>query len=402
MELADINVVLVLLVGATTTAAMLLKAALEPLGVPPLVGYVLLGYALRAADPGGVWLQEPAMYMFELLASLGIVALLFRVGVGSHPHRLWRKLPDASLIWVGNVAVSGLLGFAAAYYLLALELIPSLIAATALTATSIGVAVPVWEEAGKLATDDGALTVDVAELDDVSGILAMALLFAVIPVLASGNGGFWAAFSGAAVGLILKLGAFLVGCYLFAHYLEPRLAEALARLEKPPARMLTVAGVGTMIAALAGWLGFSLAIGALFAGLTFSRNPRTIWSDRSYQILYDFLAPFFFIGIGLKLDPGVGIPALTMGAVLLVAAVAGKLAGAFLPALLATSAAGAMAIGVSMVPRAEIAMVIMDQAHDLGAWAVSDALYGAMTLVTLGTCTVTPPLLAALLRRRNG
>lgn len=399
MELADINVTLVLLVGATTTVAMLLKATLEPLGVPPLVGYVLLGFAMRVADPGGLWLQQPALYMFEMLASLGIVALLFRVGVGSHPHRLWQKLPDASLIWVGNVAVSGLMGFAAAFYLLELGLIPSLIAATALTATSIGVAVPMWEQARKLDTDAGALTVDVAELDDVSGILAMALLFAVIPVLASGNGGFWPALSGAAVVLVLKLAAFIVGCYLFAHYLEPRMTGALARLERPPARMLTVAGVGMMIAALAGWLGFSLAIGALFAGLTFSRNPREIWSDRSYRILYDFLTPFFFIGIGLKLDPTAGGAALGMGAVLAVAAVAGKLAGAYLPALLTTSAAGALAIGVSMVPRAEIAMVIMDQAHGLGAWAVNDALYGAMTVVTLVTCTVTPPLLAVLLRR---
>lgn len=402
MELAEINVALVLLIGAATTVAMLLKAVLEPIGVPPLVGYVLLGLALGelVAATGGM---PPATHgAFGLLASLGLVALLFRIGLGSHPQRLWRKLPDASLIWLGNVTVSGLLGFLAAHYLLALPLVPALITATALTATSIGVAVPVWEQAGRLATDDGALTVDVAELDDVSGILAMALLFAVIPVLESGNGALWGTLAGAASALLIKLAAFIIGCYLFAHFLEPRVAAALARLERPPARMLSVVGLGMMIAGLAGWLGFSLAVGALFAGLVFSRHPRRIWSDRAYQVLYDFLTPFFFIGIGLKLEPALGFSALHMGVVLAVAAVAGKVIGAMLPALLATTAAGALAIGVSMVPRAEIAMVIMDQAHDLGAWAVDDALYGAMTVVTLITCTATPPVLAALLRRQPG
>lgn len=191
------------------------------------------------------------------------------------------------------MTASGLLGFLSAHYLLALPLAPALITATALTATSISVAVPVWEQAGRLGTDDGALTVDVAELDDVSGILAMALLFAVIPVLESGNGAFWGTLAGAA-------------------------------------------------------------------------------------------------------------SALHMGVALAVAAVAGKVIGAILSALLATPAAGALAIGVSMVPRAEIAMVIMDQAHDLGAWAVDDTLYGAMTVVTLITCSATPPVLAALLRRQPG
>jgi len=399
IQFADINVGLVLLIGAATTMAMALKAVLEPVGIPPLVGYVLLGFGLRAVDAKGLWITPPVSQTFDTLASLGLVALLFRVGVGSHPKRLLRKLPGASLAWIGNVALSGALGYLVARFALQLALIPSLIVGTALTATSIGVTVPVWEQAGALDTDDGATTVDLAELDDVSGILAMALLFSVLPVLRWGNGDFWGALSGAAGILAVKLVLFTGFCFVFAHFLVPALSRTLTRLERPPARMLSVAGLGMMIAAMAGWLGFSLAIGALFAGLIFSRNPGTIWSDRSYQILYDFLTPFFFIGIGVKLDPAAMTPALGMGAALLVAAVIGKVVGTTLPALLTTTATGAAIIGVSMVPRAEIAMVIMDQAHTLGTWAVDDTIYGAMTVVSLVTCTLTPPILARLLRR---
>lgn len=123
-----------------------------------MVGYVLLGLALGELSAATGAMGSTAHAAFELLASLGLVALLFRVGVASHPRRLWRKLPDASLIWLGNVTVFGLLGFLAAHYLLELTLVPALITATALIATSIGVAVPVWEQTDRSDTDDGALT----------------------------------------------------------------------------------------------------------------------------------------------------------------------------------------------------------------------------------------------------
>ncbi|MDZ7811014.1 MAG: cation:proton antiporter [Arhodomonas sp.] len=397
----DINAILVLLIGITTACAMVLRTVCERLGLPPLVGFLLLGVGISAADNAAPFLSPNAHHGLELLASLGLVALLFRVGLGLNPHKLLAKLPGASLIWLGNVVVSGLLGYATAHWVLGIELIPSLVIAVALTATSIGVIMPVWEDAGALDDDSGNLTVDVAELDDISGVVLMALLFATLPVLQAGNGAFWPCPAAPPpADQALRFAGFTAFCWLFAHYAEPALYRALHRWEQPPERLLTVVGLGAAIAAVAGVLGFSLAVGALFAGLVFSAYPERVQTDRSYQALYNFLTPYFFIGIGLRFAPELLLTAVGMGLVLLVAAVAGKLIGTYLPAWLTTDRASAQLIAVSMVPRAEISMVIVHQAHQLGPWALTDGLYGAMAVVSLLTCMLTPPVLKRMLAGR--
>ena len=120
---------------------------------------------------------------FAVLAQLGIAALLFRVGLKSHTQALLAKLPDASLIWIGDVLTNLLLGFLVSRYVLALPLETSLVIATAFSATSVAVSITVWDEMHKLNTSNGQLLVDVAELDDLSGVLLLAILLAIIPVL---------------------------------------------------------------------------------------------------------------------------------------------------------------------------------------------------------------------------
>jgi Kef-type K+ transport system membrane component KefB len=180
-------------------------------------------------------------------------------------------------------------------------------------------------------------------------------------------------------------------------YLERPLTQAIGRLERAPQRMLTVIGTGFVIAAVAGALGFSLAIGAFFAGLVFSRDPVAIKTEGRLDDLYAFFVPFFFIGIGLQTDLGALDDGLGLGLWLLAAAIAGKLLGAGLLAMGVTSASGAALIGVSMVPRAEIAMVVADQGRAGGLLAQGP--YAALVLVSAATCVLTPWLIHAMLAR---
>jgi Kef-type K+ transport system membrane component KefB len=87
------------------------------------------------------------------------------------------------LVWLGDVLVSGGLGFFTAYELLKLELIPSLFIATAMTATSVGILVAVWQEANQIHSFNGEVMIDIAEMDDISAVILMALLFTVAPRL---------------------------------------------------------------------------------------------------------------------------------------------------------------------------------------------------------------------------
>lgn len=392
---------LIVLVGAIAVLAPLLKAAFRRTSVPALIGFLFLGIGLRLVDNSLQFLDDVARAVFAFLGGLGIVALLFRVGLESHLSAMLEKLSIASKVWVVNILVSGAAGFLAARLVLGLALIPSVIVAVAFTATSVGVAVAVWEERDLMKTESGQLLVDIAELDDISGLVLLAVLLGLLPAMRDGNGPQLLDVGGTAGLMLLKLGLFVGACYLFARYLEPYARRFSQRYElRRVGLTLTVAGTGIVIAGLADWLGLSLAVGAFFAGLAFSRDPEAVKTDKSFVYLYEFLTPFFFINIGLQLDLGAMLPALGLGWVLLLAAVIGKVLGAA-PLFWSHGPVVAGVIGLSLVPRAEIAMIIMDRGRALGAWAVSDAVYGAMVFVSAATCILAPVLLRVVLERTS-
>jgi Kef-type K+ transport system membrane component KefB len=180
----------VLLVGLLVLASLLAKAGMRRLRLPPEVAFILLGILLRGIDlatPGRL-LKEGIEEVLLFMADLGVVALMFRVGLDSNLKKLKGQLGRASLVWAPNMLVSGLAGFVGAYYVLSFGWIPSLAIAVALTATSVGIPASVWQRTGRLESDEGQLFVDVAELDDISGVVLMAMLFSVLPVLRDGAG----------------------------------------------------------------------------------------------------------------------------------------------------------------------------------------------------------------------
>lgn len=390
---------LVLLVGLTIIAALLVKAGLRRIRVPGLVGFLALGFGLRLLDQRWDLLSSEGEAVFGFLSSVGVVALLFRIGLESNLRGLLEQLPRAGWIWVGNVVLSAVGVYVTARWLLGFGRVPSLFASVSLTATSVGVAMAVWREKQALNTPEGELLVDVAELDDISGVALMAILFAILPILHGGGGPetLLADAAGTAGWFLVKLVLFTVGCFLFSRYVEERLSDLFKRTGHPETTMLLVTGSGLVIAALAGWLGFSLAIGALFAGLLFSRDPDATKFDTSFESVYELFTPFFFIGIGMDLDPGGLLGGASIGAVLLAPAVATKVVGAGLPAVVNISCSGALLIGLSMAPRAEIALIIMQRGRAAGEWAVPPSLYAGIVLVSASTCVVVPWLLSGML-----
>lgn len=391
---------LIMILGGIIILTMLVRAGLTRLNIPALVGFLVLGFLMKLADMRWGILTPGSSDIFGFLAKLGLISLLFRVGLESNLAGLLNQLKRASLIWSSDVLVSGLIGFITAFYLLHLAWITSLIVAAAFTATSVGISVAIWDDAGALNSKNGEMLIDVAELDDISAVVLMALLFSLLPVLTDKTGGPLMPVVARTLGVFLaKLIGFGVCCYLFSRYAEKPITARFKNMNPPSSYMLVVLAIGFIIAAAADMLGFSMAIGAFFAGLVFSRDPEAVKRETSFMPLYELFSPFFFIGIGMSMDPESLHGAAGLGAILLLAAMISKMLADGLPAwMMGTFSSGAL-IGISMIPRAEIAMVIMHRGLYLKNQAVSAEVFGAMVMVSLGTCLIAPLCVKPLLQK---
>lgn len=391
---------LILLIGVILVLAILVKAGLERVGVPALVGYIGLGLLLHNVDQRWQLFSAGEREVLEFLAEIGIISLLFRVGLESKLDELIGQLRRASIVWIGDISASGLLGFLTAYFLLDLGLIPSLFAGTAMTATSVGISVSLWQDADAIRSPNGELMIDVAEMDDISAVIIMALLFSVVPVLRNNpDAAIWSILTQTAGSFGLKAIVFGAFCFFFSRYAERDVTRFFRRIEPPPDPTIMVAGIGFITAALAGLLGFSVAIGAFFAGLVFSRDPESVKLDASFNTFYELFVPFFFIGIGLKVDFTMLSGALGLGIILFLVAVLGKMIGVAIPVIALSGWPSAILLGVSMVPRAEITMIVMQHGLQLGEWAVPTQVFSAMIVMSIATAIIVPLVLRPLLQK---
>lgn len=389
---------LMLILGLVVLLSVPLRQGLRWACLPGMVGFVALGAAVSGIDRWSGVLTPAINDQIEFLAQLGIVALLFRVGLESDPGRLVAQLGRAVAIWLPNVVLPGLAAFALILVWPGFGPVPAFIMGIAATATSIGVSVAPWEEAGALDSEDGALMLDIAELDDLSAVILLGILFAVAPSLKDGmSDGIWSEVALVGGFQVLKILGFGALCFAFSRFAERRLSAVFANLDSRLGPFAFAAGAVFVIAALADSLGFSLAIGALFAGLAFSRDPAERRIDEAFAYILAIFGPFFFLSIGMSITfDGFGA-SLALATALFVVLSAGKLIGAGLPAWAIGRGRTGRLIGASMIPRAEIYLIVMLHGLTLGAWAVPQELFSAAVVAAIGTAIAGPLVVARLL-----
>ena len=378
---------LLLLLGILVALLLGLKAVLRVFHLPPVSGYLVVGWLLRLIGEQLGLITPRLETALLVLANIGISLLLFHVGLETHLKRLTRYLGRAGIVAASNIAVSGLLGFLTAYFF-GLSLAASLFVGTALTATSIAIATGAWPDAEPTATPRRSILLDLVIIDDIVAILLMALLFSLIPFDQLDGALVWKD-----LGLFaLKFAGLILLCYLFARFVEPTLVKEVIKYERMPDSMLTVLGLGLIIASIAALLGFSFALGAFFAGIAFSRDPRAVRMDASMLTVRDLFVPFFFFFIGFQASLISLEGAWLFAIFLLLAAVAGKFLGTWIPGMLVgLSSSDAALVGLATIPRASIALVIIERGLEIGV--VPEVAYTAIVLISLITCIATPLLL---------
>jgi Kef-type K+ transport system membrane component KefB len=357
----------------------------QRLKLPGVVGEIAAGCVVGPSLLG--WVQ-PAEAL-DVLAEIGVVLLLFSVGLETRLDEMKRVGRSALLVGLLGVIVPFVLGSLWAHGS-GFDWAKSLFVAAAFVATSAGITARVLQELGALQREESRVILGAAVIDD---ILAM-LLLGIVTALQSGESmrvSHLAIVLGEAVGFVLVIG--LLGSRVMRRA-SPWLDAPINQLS--PLTIVLALCLG--LAFLSTQFGLAAIIGAFLAGMIASETRQREMLEHQTQPLLALMTPFFFVMTGTKVELAqlANADALIALAVITAIAIVSKLAGGFLGAL-SLGRRSALIVGVGMVPRGEVGVVVASLG--LAAGVFSPRTYALIVAMSLLTAMVTPPVLAVLLRK---
>jgi Kef-type K+ transport system membrane component KefB len=367
--------------AALIAAARLGGAIAKRVGQPTVLGELLAGIII---GPSLLGLADPNDPFVHVLAELGVVILLFQIGLHTDLTSLLRVGAAAGTVGAVGVVLPFAMGYGAAH-LLGLATIPALVCGAALTATSIGISARILGDLKMLETIEGKTVLGAAVLDDVVGLV----ILAVVATMAGGGivtGSSIAMTVGSAVG-------FLIVAIALGNLAVPRLFHLIDRL---PVRGTTAAlalAFALALAALADLVGSAMIIGAFAAGLILHQTPQRERIEDATTTLGHFFVPVFFASVGaaVELSAMLHPTALLLGGILLAIGIAGKFVAGYAPYWVPMRNA---IVGAAMVPRGEVGLIFARMG--LATGALTPELFGGLMIMVIGTTVVTPPWLAWL------
>jgi Kef-type K+ transport system membrane component KefB len=356
------------------------------IGQPPIIGEILAGALVGPAVLG--WYEINAETM--LFAEIGVVLLLFQVGVETRLHDLVRVGPTALAVGALGVALP-FGGGVVVGWVLSAPVEVAIFLAAALTATSVGITSGVLRQLGALRTTPGRVILGAAVIDDVLAMLILALASGLVAGSLSLAGIGWLVLVA-----IVFITVVLVGGTRILRRRRSMLTDPVFADTPFLPGMIIMLG----LAALAAQIGLAAIIGAFLAGMVVGESSERHALEVEVAPVAAFFTPFFFGFIGAQVDlasfADLGTAALVVGVTLL--AIATKFVGAFLGAL-SLGSLRATLVGWGMVPRGEVGIVIAGLGLQIGA--IDAGLYSVVVAMAILTTLIVPPLLPILVRRAS-
>lgn len=378
----DVPQVLGLLV-IMLAAAKGLGALAQWVGQPAVLGELVAGVILGASVLG---LVNPKNEVLHLLAEIGVVILLFEIGLETDLRKLLQVGGASTLVALVGVALPFALGYAACWAL-GLGNLVSVVAGATLTATSVGITARVLSDLNRLQEPESQIVLGAAVIDDVIGLV----ILAVVAGLAQGQ-------EVTALGVVKTTGVafgFLAGTLLVGSFLVPPLVRFVSRVDLPGTPTMLAVMLAFGLAWLASVAGSALIIGAFAAGLLLRGTPQAHEVERGVAHLGHFFVPLFFVSVGAAVDVRVLNPVdaanrqtLLVGGLLIVAAVVGKFVAGYAPFWFRGKK---QVIGVGMIPRGEVGLIFAQMG--LASGVFDAGLFSAATLMVMVTTFMAPPLL---------
>jgi Kef-type K+ transport system membrane component KefB len=412
---------------AVLLVAAKLSGLIERLGQPAVLGELLVGVVLGNLVLLGLDVFEPAKAdpILRFLAELGVIVLLFQIGLESNLAQLGKVGARALAVAVVGVVCPFVLGtwVVGPYLLPGLSFNAYLFVGAALTATSVGITARVFRDLGTLHTPEAQIVLGAAVIDDVMGLIILAVVSAIVTA---------GTVTAGAVGVIvLKAVGFLVAAVVVGQLLAPRMGQLLSRLHTGTGMKFTLAlSFALLFSYAAGLIGLAPIVGAFAAGLVLdpvhfddfdepgmvrdlraelarAGNPGSIQMDEllrrhSHRHVEDlleplgfFLVPLFFVltGMSVSLDALFDLPVLLVALGITAIGVAGKVVSG-----LAAGPVNKWVVGWGMVPRGEVGLIFATMGKQLGV--LPEEEFAVIVIVVILTTLMTPPILSSLLRRR--
>ena len=367
--LFDLTVVLT--VAAVTTVLA------HRLRLPVVVGYVVAGLVVGAAHPLGLELDRAGI---QTLSELGVILLLFSIGLEFSLRRLARLVPVVGIAAAVEVALLLGMGYSAAR-LVGWTGTESLFAGAIVAISSTMIVAKSFEERKPTRRLED-LVLGVLLMEDLVAILLLVLL-------STAAGGV----VGEGIGLAMfKLLGFLVILLVGGMLVVPRAMRLVGRLQKQETTLVASVGIAFLFALLAELAGYSVALGAFVAGSLVRESGTAHRVLEMLRPVRDLFAAIFFVSVGLLVQPGAVLSAWPMVLTLTVVVFAGKFLGVSIGGFLAgfgvrTSVQGAM----TLAQIGEFSFVIAGLA--LATGAAPPSLYAVAVAVSVITSLATPTLM---------
>lgn len=368
-------------------AAKLFGELAERLGQPALLGELVAGVILGGSVLGWVKISDP----LNVLAELGVILLLFEIGLESDLEEFLRVGPSALMV----ATVGVICPFVAGYFVskaLGLQTHEAIFMGATLTATSVGITARTLTDLKQLRTSEAKIILGAAVIDDVMGLVILAV---VTGLVVTGSISGWQVTKTTLLAIV-----FLVGSILLGIPLAPKFMNLAKKLRTRGILTISALIFCLGLAFIAHQLQLATIVGAFAAGLVLARTEDVVHIQDRVKPLADILIPVFFVKLGVLVNLSVLNPlnpanrgTLAIAGLLVLVAVVMKV---FAGLGVLGRTANRLVVGVGMIPRGEFGLIFAQAG--LAGKVIKDPEYVAILAVVIITTFITPPLLKVVLR----
>jgi len=367
-------------------AAKLAAEIFERLKQPAVAGEILAGVII---GPSIFHLVEPGE-LTNTLSEIGVIFLLFLVGLEIKPADIFRVGGRAFVVAVLGVA----LPFISGYVLLMAwgeANIEAIFVGSAMVATSVGITARVLGQMGLLNLEVSRIILGAAVIDDILGLI----ILAVVSSLAKGGIDYAQIITTAGLAIGFTILIILIGARA-VNKIHPR----VEKLKVGQSQLIFGLSLCLGLAMVAHYIGVAAIIGAFLAGMALSESAEGTDMPHQVEAVTEFLLPFFLTSIGmqLRLDAFLNREAIILAVIVTLLAVLSKLFGCGLGVIM-MGRKNAMQVGMGMVPRGEVGIVVAQ--IGLGLGVISDAVFGVVLFMAVATTLIAPPFLTLLFKNEK-